>query len=247
MKRLIYLFLTLFIASCSGGGDGGDGGSGGGGGGGGGPTPQPPGKATLTAPANNKVCETGTSISNTQSNVDFSWSASANTSTYDLKIINLESNTVVNKNGLTTTNTTVVLNKGAPYSWQITSKNSQTTQTAASDTWKFYLAGASGETSYAPFPATLKSPGSGTTASVDSEGKVKLVWEGSDPDTETSNLKYTVYFDTTDGKQDPSDDYKDLTSQELEVSVEAGVYYWRVKTTDGTNVSYSIVYSFRVE
>ena len=81
----------------------------------------------------------------------------------------------------------------------------------------------------------------------DSEGKVKLVWEGSDPDTETSNLKYTVYFDTTDGKQDPSDDHKDLTSQELEVSVETGVYYWRVKTTDGTNVSYSIVYSFRVE
>jgi glyoxylase-like metal-dependent hydrolase (beta-lactamase superfamily II) len=42
MKRLIYLFLTLFIVSCSGGGDGGDGGSGGGDGGGGGPTPQPP-------------------------------------------------------------------------------------------------------------------------------------------------------------------------------------------------------------
>ena len=247
MKRLIYLFLTLFIASCSGGGDGGDGGSGGGGGGGGGSAPQPPGKATLTAPANNKVCETGTSISDTQSNVDFSWSASANTSTYDLKIINLEANTVINKNGLTTTNTTVALNKGAPYSWQITSKNSQTTQTAASDTWKFYLAGASGETSYAPFPADLKSPGSGTTASVDSEGKVKLVWEGSDPDTETSNLKYTVYFDTTDGKQDPSDDHKDLTSQELEVEVESGIYYWRVKTTDGSNVSYSIVYSFRVE
>ena len=72
------------------------------------------------------------------------------------------------------------------------------------------------------------------------------MWEGSDPDTETSNLKYTVYFDTTDGKQDPSDDHKDLTSQELEVSVEAGVIL-EVKTTDGTNVSYSIVYSFRVE
>ena len=51
MKRLIYLFLTLFIASCGGGG--GDEGGSGGGGGGGGPTPQPPGKATLTAPANN--------------------------------------------------------------------------------------------------------------------------------------------------------------------------------------------------
>ena len=31
------------------------------------------------------------------------------------------------------------------------------------------------------------------------------------------------------------------------VKIYSGVYYWRVKTTDGTNVSYSIVYSFRVE
>ena len=241
MKRLIYLFIALFIASCGGGG-GDDGG---------GtppppPPPSPPSAATLTAPANNKVCETGTSISDTQSNVDFSWSASANTSTYDLKITNLEANTAINKNGLTTTNTTVALNKGAPYSWQITSKNSQTTQTTASNTWKFYLAGASGETSYAPFPADLKSPSSGATVERDSDGKIKLTWEGSDPDT-SSGLKYTVYIDKTDGKQDPSDDHKDLTSQELEVEVEAGVYYWRVKTTDGTNVSYSIVYSFRVE
>ena len=45
--------------------------------------------------------------------LEFSWSASANTSTYDLKIINLEANTVINKNGLTTTNTTVALNKGS--------------------------------------------------------------------------------------------------------------------------------------
>ena len=83
---------------------------------------------------------------------------------------------------------------------------------------------------------------------MNSDGKVKLVWEGSDPDTETSNLKYTIYIDTKDGKQDPSDDHKDLTSQELEVTVESEtIYYWRIKTTDGTNVSYSIVYSFRVE
>ena len=239
MRRLIYLFVTLFISSCGGGG-GDDGGG----------TPPPPSRpsaATLTAPANNKVCETGTSISDTQSNVDFSWSASANTSTYDLKITNLEANTAINKNGLTTTNTTVALNKGAPYSWQITSKNSQTTQTTASNTWKFYLAGASGERSYAPFPADLKSPSSGATVERDSDGKIKLTWEGSDPDT-SSGLKYTVYIDKTDGKQDPSDDHKDLDVSELTVSVDADtVYYWRVKTTDGTNVSYSIVYSFRVE
>lgn len=247
MKRLVYLFVTLFIASCGGGGGDDGGGSGGGGGGGGGPTPQPPSAATLTAPANNKVCETGTSISDTQSNVDFSWSASANTSTYDLKITNLNTNQITNKNGLTSTNTTVALSKAAPYSWQITSKNSQTTQTASSSTWKFYLAGASGETSYAPFPADLKSPSSGATVERDSDGKVKLTWEGSDPDT-SSGLKYTVFLDKTDGKQDPSDDHKDLDTSELTVAVDADtVYYWRVKTTDGTNVSYSIVYSFRTE
>ena len=40
-------------------------------GGGGGSTPNPPGKATPTAPANNKTCETGTSVSDTQSSVTF--------------------------------------------------------------------------------------------------------------------------------------------------------------------------------
>ena len=61
-----------------------------GGGGGGGTNPTPPGKATLVAPANNKTCETGTSVSDTQSTVAFSWNASASTNTYDVRITNLE-------------------------------------------------------------------------------------------------------------------------------------------------------------
>ena len=247
MKKYIYLFLTMFVASCGGGG-GDDGGGGNGGGGGGGPTPPtPPSAATLTAPANNKVCETGTSISDTQSNVDFSWSASANTNSYDLKITNLNTNQINNKTGLTTTNTTVALAKGNPYSWQITSKSSQTTQTASSATWKFYLAGSTGQTSYAPFPADLKTPASGATVSRTSEGKVKLTWEGSDPDT-SSGLKFTVYIDKTDGKQNPTSELSNLETSEVEVSVDAAtIYYWRIMTSDGTNKSYSIVYSFRTE
>jgi len=233
--------VTLFIASCGGGGGDDGGGSPPP------PPPTPPSAANLTAPANNKVCETGTSISDSQSNVSFSWAASANTSTYDLKITNLNTNEIANKTGLTSTNTTVALNKGAPYSWQIKSKNTQTTQTASSNTWKFYLAGETGVTSYAPFPADLKSPSSGATVERDTDGKVKLTWEGSDPDT-SSGLKYTIYLDKTDGKQDPSDDHKDLNASELSLAVDAdSIYYWRVKTTDGTNVSYSIVYSFRTE
>ena len=241
MKQIIYLFITLFLVSCGGGGDDD----------GGGPpppppTPDPPSAANLSAPSNNDVCQTGTSISDTQSNVSFSWTASAYTDTYDLKITNLNNNQITNKNDLTSINTSVTLDKANPYSWQITSKNSESTQVATSSTWKFYLSG-TGETSYAPFPADLKSPQSGSTVARNSEGKVKLTWTGSDPDT-SSGLKYTVYIDKTDGKQSPNDSHKELESNELEVSLESEtIYYWRIMTTDGSNSSYSSVYTFRTE
>ena len=241
MKKTIYLFISLLIISCSSGGDGDDGG-----GSPPPPEPDPPSATNLTKPANNEVCETGTSISDTQSNVEFTWSASANTDTYDLKITNLNNNQVTNKNGLTSTNTTVALDKGNPYSWQIISKNNETTQTASSTTWKFYLSG-TGETSYAPFPADLKTPESGSTVARTSEGKVKLSWTGSDPDTSTG-LKYTVYIDKVDGKQTPNDNNKELDASELEVAVDAEtIYYWRIMTSDGSNTSYSIVFTFRTE
>ncbi len=72
MKKLTYLFAIVFLFAC-GGDEGGDGG------GDPPPPPPPPGPVTLTAPANGKVCETGTSVSNSKSNVDFSWEASSNT------------------------------------------------------------------------------------------------------------------------------------------------------------------------
>ena len=90
MKKLTYLFALLLIFSC--GGDEGGGGDGGGDP----PPPSPPGSVTLTAPANGKVCETGTSTSDSKSNVDFSWQASSNTSTYDLQVTNINTSAVVN-------------------------------------------------------------------------------------------------------------------------------------------------------
>ena len=68
MKKIVFIF-SLLLISCSGGGGDGDSG----GGGGDPPPPSPPGDVTLTAPTNGKVCETGTSTSDTKSNVDFSW------------------------------------------------------------------------------------------------------------------------------------------------------------------------------
>ena len=115
MKKLTYLFAIVFLFAC-GGDEGGDGG------GDPPPPPPPPGPVTLTAPANGKVCETGTSVSNSRSNVDFSWEASSNTSTYDLQITNLNTSVVLNKTGLTSTNSTVELDKAQPYIWKVISK-----------------------------------------------------------------------------------------------------------------------------
>ena len=241
LKYFSFLF-TLTLISCGGGGDDG----GGSGGGGGGNVINPPGKSTLTAPANNKTCETGTSVSDTKSEVTFTWGASADTNTYDLKITDLNSSTITNKTGLSTTTTKATLDKGVPYSWNITSKSTASTTTTASDTWKFYLAG-TGVVNYAPFPADLKTPASGSTVTRDGDGKVAFTWDGSDPDT-GDTLKYTLYVDTTDGKQTPPAAQTDLTAKTASVALEAATtYYWRVKTSDGTNSSYSIVYSFKTQ
>ena len=241
LKYFSFLFI-LTLTSCGGGG-GEEGGSGGGD-----PPPviNPPGKSTLTAPANNKTCETGTSVSDTKSDVTFTWGASADTNTYDLKITDLNSNSVTNKTALTTTTTKATLDKGVPYSWNITSKSTASSTNTASDTWKFYLAG-TGIVNYAPFPADLKTPASGSTITRDGDGKVAFTWDGSDPDT-GDTLTYTLYVDTTDGKQTPTSALTNLTAKTASVELAAATtYYWRVKTSDGVNSSYSIVYSFKTQ
>jgi hypothetical protein len=228
-----FLSIALLGISCSKGDDGG------------GTTPPPttevavPGKATLLEPANNKTCEQV----NSSGEVVFSWQASADTDSYDLKIVNLNTNGVTNRNNLTATNKGVPLLKGVPYSWQITSKNSGTKITF-SDTWKFYLAG-DGIANYAPFPATADTPVPGSTV-VPVDGKITISWTGSDPDDDA--LTYTLYVDTVDGLQDPAAELQDLSAASAEVAVEsATVYYWRVVTSDGVNTSSSLVYSFRTE
>ena len=227
---LIGLFLLVVITSC-GGSDSGP------------STPviNSPGKSVLIAPINNTTCQSGTNITTTQSTVTFSWNSTLDTETYDLKLINLNTQEVTTQAGITTTTKDVVLTRGVPYSWTITSKNKGTT-TTVSDTWKFYLAG-NGVTNYAPFPAAAVSPLPGVVVTP-TNGKVTLTWETSD--VEGSALTYTLYFDTIDGKQTPLDANKNLTAKTKEVSVNPNtIYYWRVVTSDGNNTSTSVVYTFK--
>jgi hypothetical protein len=158
-------------------------------------------------------------------------------------ITDLNTNVATTQSGLTVTTKKVTLTKAVPYSWKIVSKSTKTTTTTSSDTWNFYLAGA-GVSNYAPFPATIVAPKSVIVSPTN--GKVTLSWTGADP--ENDALTYTVYIDKVDGKQDPPAAQKNITAKTIDVSVEVGqVYYWRIKTSDAQNSSYTVVYQFKVQ
>ena len=244
MKKVFlkyFVFVSLFIISCGGGGDGGSDDV---------ITPpvqtiNPPSVATLNSPANNKVCEEGTSLSETESSVNFKWTAGNNTDSYDLRITNLNSNQVINQTNITSANNAVTLNKGTPYSWKITSKRNGTSETAESSTWKFYLS-SDGISNYPPYPSTLLSPLSAHSFSSDTSS-VELSWEGLHP--ENLTLTYDLYIDTTDGLQDPILSNQNLSAKSKSVQVSSGKnYYWRVKAKDtNNNSSYSTIHSFKIE
>ena len=208
------------------------------------PTPQvpTPGKSSLSTPENNEVCYEGEEVDESNSQVTFSWDASSDTDTYDLVITNQETSQSQTESGITSTSKAVSLATDISYSWKVVSKANDTSDTTNSDTWQFYLAG-DGQENYAPFPATIISPTSGSAVDTNN-GNITLSWEGNDPD-EGDSLIYTIYFDEVDGLQDPIEE--DVLESLLEVSVESGTtYYWRVKTSDGKSSSFTLVYSFIV-
>jgi hypothetical protein len=210
------------------------------------PGPEPiaaPGKASLTLPENNKPCETG-EVSGAIASVIFTWSTGTDTETFDLSITNSDTNQVTNRAGLTTTTATVPLTRGHRYAWKITSKN-KGTETTASDTYKFYLAG-DGEENAAPFSAEAVYPQPGSSVTASENSTVTLEWEAADPDNDT--LTYTLLIDTVDGRQEATEENTGLTTNTKEVAVESDtIYYWSVTTSDGSISVTSDVFSFRVD
>ena len=210
------------------------------------PGPEPiaaPGKASLTLPENNKPCETG-EVSGSTASVIFTWSQGSDTESFDLSITNSDTNQVTNRAGLTTTTATVPLTRGHRYAWKITSKN-KGTETTASDTYKFYLAG-DGEENAAPFSAEAVYPQPGSSVTKSENNTVTLEWEAADPDNDT--LTYTLLIDTVDGRQEATEENTGLTTNTKEVAVESDtIYYWSVTTSDGSISVTSDVFSFRVD
>ena len=100
----------------------------------------PPAITILSIPANNSTCEQGFTLNSDESSVSFSWEDAANTDNYEIVVTNLDSQVQINKSNISGNSTTVTLQKGMPYSWKIISKSLETSATASSELWKFYLA-----------------------------------------------------------------------------------------------------------
>ncbi|MGX1931332.1 hypothetical protein [Flagellimonas sp. 2504JD4-2] len=203
--------------------------------------PPAPGGANLVFPNQNSECTTGISVNETLSQVTFEWQASANTDSYTLSAVNLETNIPQNISTAATSASLSIV-KGAPYSWSVTSQNSQSDQVATSETWLFYNAGS--QTTYAPFPAQLVSPVSGSTVQRDIDNEVTLVWQGADVENDITNFE--VFF-ATDNPPTTSLGTTNANTMELSVGVESGtIYYWKVITTDAEgNNSDSGIFEFR--
>ena len=217
MKKLKFiLFISLVILISCKGKEGGDGD--------GGVDPPPPvpspTAATLNSPAKNSECLDG-------ENVEFQWTESENTDSYDIIIKNLLTQSQITQT-TTSTTVTITLTKGQPYSWYIISKSNTTTETAESEKWKFYLKGDS-VANYSPFPADLINPKSEATVNT---GSIKFEWTGSDADS-GDTLRYDIYVGSTNPPTTKI--ATNYSSSSINHSINnAGTYYWKVISKDNS-------------
>ncbi len=224
-QAIIGLLLLTFIYSCGGNDD----------------PPPTPAVANLVFPEENSECTTGVSVNEALSQVTFEWQSSLNADTYTLRVVNLETNI---PQTITTASTSASLSieKGTPFSWSVTSLSSRSDQVAESETWLFYNAGSL--TTYAPFPAQLVSPVSGSTVLRDISNEVTLEWIGAD--VENDIISFDVFF----SNKNPPITLLGTTSantMEFDADVESNtVYFWKVITTDSEgNSSESGTFEFK--
>ena len=237
-KKIFYTVIScalfIFIWSC--GGDT--------------PTPNPPkppvipkpDAVALSLPADNSACLKGALETGSTSILTFTWNKGNNAESYKLEIINLITKQTTT---YTTSNLTfnVALVVNTPYSWQVVSVNKS--GTATSLVWKFYLSGEP-SSNYAPFPAELTTPASGTVIDANKATtlEVTLAWNGSDVDNDI--VSYALYLDNKDASTQVVVSQTGTTAKQ---TLQSGkTYYWKVVTTDkANNKSTSVVSSFQIK
>ncbi len=210
MKNIViksFLIVLLTLISCGSGDDSNNGNENN--------IPEPD-AATLNKPSNNSECLQVDAVK-------FEWNNSKNTTSYDIEVKNLSNNLVISQS-TTSNNVEITLEKGFPYSWQITSKN-EGSVTKKSDIWKFYLSGTPLK-NHAPFPAEIVTPKPGETIV---KGNIELSWTFSDIDSSDTHT-FEIYLDTQNASTIIESDYS-ATKKSVSINL-AGTYYWKIITKD---------------
>lgn len=237
MKKEIILYSALLamftIVSCSSGGsDDGPGDP---------PPPAPNNNPTavsqLIFPSTDLLC-----IDNT---ITFEWSASTDPDSdpVSYKIViatDRDLTAIVSQTTVSSTSTTINLEKGVAYYWNVTAIDDQGGEAEPSATFAFYTEG-DGVSNHAPFTAAIGAPDDG--GFVDA-GNVNLSWTGGDSDT-GDTLTYDLFFGEA---MDPPSMQTELTDENFDVTVTSGLtYYWRVDSIDDSGIkTIGQVWSFTV-
>lgn len=202
-----------------------------------------PADVILIAPLKDQICEQGINSVAYKSRIFFEWEAAANAQSYDLVVTDLETGeNFITYNEIYDTKKELELIHNHAYSWYVISKNANTNETGISPTWNFFFVGEPKD-NYAPFPASLVYPEYGNIVQNSNDELLNLKWEAADPDGD--NLHYTLYLDEVDGLQEPLENYKTIENTSYTIQLESGkTYFWRIKSSDGFNSSYSQVYTF---
>jgi len=203
---------------------------------------QIPDSATLLSPSDNTAClQSKISIRDTTALVTFKWSPAINANEYQVEITNLSTKKKINYNTLGTS-FSIELPTDNSYSWDVVSIN--TNGSVTSPVWSFYLTG-NISNNYAPFPATLKSPLSGSVLSSGglSSVNVSFQWTCNDIDGDISS--YDLYCDNKDASTKISSLKINNTTQTL---ARGKTYYWKIVAIDKLgNTSTSTVGIFRID
>lgn len=193
----------------------------------------------LVYPENGSECTTGVEFNETQSLVVFQWEAAENIDSYEVNLIDLNTN-ASDKFEVAENELGIALNYNTPYKWFVISKREGSDKAPKSEEWQFYNAGA-GVENYAPFPADVVSPPPGTVLTGNT---VTLEWTGSDVDNDI--VDYEILLDS----ESPPQQSLGTTAQTgLNLTIDtAGTYYWQVLTKDSAgNTSRSEVFGFGVQ
>lgn len=226
MRNWTIIVVIGLILGCGGGDDG--------------PPPSPEG-VVLVFPFENSECTTGVDVTEDLSQVTFEWQPANNTDNYTLTVINLLTN-IPQAISTTSTSAALSIERGAPFSWSVLSTNNESDETATSESWLFYNAGS--QTTYAPFPAQIRSPEAGSTVQATANGVV-LSWTGADVEGDIETFE--VYFSENNPPETLLITTDSQTMETVGNVVSGQIYYWKVVTIDAEgNKSDSGVFDFKV-